>query len=147
MADFGANMILKAKFDSKDFDQGMHRAQKRTKDFQQSTKKADGQLRMMRGGLGQLGHQVQDVAVQLQMGQNAMLVFGQQGSQVASLFGPRGALIGAVLAVGAAIATSLAPSMFGATQAAKDLKEEMKNLADNFDDATAAQKEYARIQT
>ncbi len=147
MADFGANMILKAKMDSSDFDQGMHRARKNTKDFQDSTKKANGQLRMMRGGLGQLGHQVQDVAVQLQMGQNAMLVFGQQGSQVASLFGPRGAMIGAVLAVGAAIATSLAPSMFGATQAAKDLKEEMKNLADNYDDATAAQKEYARIQT
>ena len=55
MADFGANMILKAKMDSSDFDQGMHRAQKSTKQFQDTTKKAQGQLRMMRGGLGQLG--------------------------------------------------------------------------------------------
>ncbi|MDA7745138.1 phage tail length tape measure family protein [bacterium] len=144
MADFGANMILKAKMDSSDFDQGMHRAQKSTKQFQDTTKKAQGQLRMMRGGLGQLGHQVQDVAVQLQMGQNAMLVFGQQGSQVASLFGPNGAIIGAVLAVSAALVTSLAPSLFGATEAMKMLDQASKELVDNYDDLTDAEKAYAR---
>lgn len=98
------------------------------------------QFRFMRGGLGQVGHQVQDVAVQLQMGQNAMLVFGQQGSQIASLFGPGGALLGAILAVGAALSMALAPKFFGATQAAKDLKEEMKGLSNNFDTLTTAQK-------
>ncbi len=144
MADFGANMILKAKMDSSDFDQGMHRAQKSTKKFQDTTKKAQGQLRMMRGGLGQLGHQVQDVAVQLQMGQNAMLVFGQQGSQVASLFGPNGAIIGAVLAVSAALVTSLAPSLFGATEAMKMLDQASKELVDNYDDLTDAEKAYAK---
>jgi hypothetical protein len=104
------------------------------------------QFRFMRGGLGQVGHQVQDVAVQLQMGQNAMLVFGQQGSQIASLFGPGGALLGAVLAVGAALSMALLPRLFGATKAAKDLKTEMKNLADNFDTLTEAQKELVRTQ-
>ena len=98
------------------------------------------QLRFMRGGFGQVGHQIQDVAVQLQMGQNAMLVFGQQGSQIASLFGPGGAMIGAVLAVGAAISMALMPKFFGATQAAKDLKEEMKGLSGSFDTLTTAQK-------
>jgi hypothetical protein len=63
--------------------------------FDKAAQKANkGGLRLMRGGLGQLGHQVQDIAVQLQMGQNAMLVFGQQGSQIASLMGPNGAIIG-----------------------------------------------------
>lgn len=146
MADFGANMILKAKMDSSDFDQGMHRAQKSTKKFQDTTKKAQGQLRMMRGGLGQLGHQVQDVAVQLQMGQNAMLVFGQQGSQVASLFGPSGAMIGAVLAVGAALATSLLPQVFGATEAMKELGSESKDLIDRFDELNDAAKAQALSQ-
>lgn len=144
MANIGATAVLKATFDSKDFDQGMHRAQKRTKDFQNQTQKANGQLRLMRGGLGQLGHQVQDVAVQLQAGQNAMLVFGQQGSQIASLMGPNGAIIGAVLAVGAAIATSLMPSLFGATEAMKMLDEASKNLIDNFDDLEDAEKAFAR---
>ena len=84
---------------------------------------AKGGLRLMRGGMGQLGHQVQDVAVQLQMGQNAMLIFGQQGSQVASLFGKNGALIGAVLAVGAALATYLAPKLFSSKDALEELKK------------------------
>ena len=92
--------------------------------FDKAAQKANkGGLRLMRGGLGQLGHQVQDVAVQLQMGQNAMLVFGQQGSQIASLMGPNGAIIGAVLAVGAALATSFVPSVMGARDATKLLAD------------------------
>lgn len=63
------------------------------------------QLRFIRGGFGQVGHQVQDIAVQLQGGTDAMIVFGQQGSQIASLFGPGGAALGAILAVGAAAFT------------------------------------------
>ena len=86
-------------------------------------------LRLMRGGLGQVGHQVQDIAVQLQMGQNAMLVFGQQGSQIASLFGQRGALIGAVLAVGAAVGTSLAPSLFSSKSAMQELGKATEDLS------------------
>jgi len=86
-------------------------------------------LRLMRGGLGQVGHQVQDIAVQLQMGQNAMLVFGQQGSQIASLFGARGALIGAVLAVGAAVGTSLAPSLFSSKSAMQELGKATEDLS------------------
>ena len=94
------------------------------KKFDKEAKKANKQgLRMMRGGLGQLGYQVQDVAVQLQMGQNAMLIFGQQGSQIASIFGPNGAIIGAVLAVGAALATSFVPSVMGARDATKLLAD------------------------
>ena len=100
--------------------------QQATKQFRKqgsAAKGANGQLRLMRGGLGQLGHQVQDVAVQLQMGQNAMLIFGQQGSQIASLFGQNGALIGAVLAVGAAIGTALAPSIFKTVDSFEELKK------------------------
>lgn len=69
----------------------------------QQSKQLTGQLRLMRGGFGQIGHQVQDIAVQLSMGTNALIVFGQQGSQIASLFGPKGAVLGAFAAVAAAI--------------------------------------------
>ncbi len=103
------------------------------------------QFRFMRGGLGQVGHQVQDVAVQLQMGQNAMLVFGQQGSQIASLFGPGGAMFGAVIAIGAALSMSLAPAFFGATEAAKELKEANKGLIDSFDELSPAQQKFATL--
>jgi len=103
------------------------------------------QFRFMRGGLGQVGHQVQDVAVQLQMGQNAMLVFGQQGSQIASLFGPGGAMFGAVIAIGAALSMSLAPAFFGATEAAKELKDANKDLINSFDQLSPAQQKFAKI--
>lgn len=72
----------------------------------QSSKGLNGSLRLVRGGFGQLGHQVQDVAVQLQGGTDAMIVFGQQGGQIASLMGPGGAIVGAFLAVGAAVFTA-----------------------------------------
>ena len=72
----------------------------------QSSKGLNGSLRLVRGGFGQLGHQVQDIAVQLQGGTDAMIVLGQQGGQIASLMGSGGAVVGAFLAVGAAAFTA-----------------------------------------
>lgn len=82
---------------------------------------------------GQLGFQVQDIAVQLQSGTNAMIVFGQQGSQIAGAFGPGGAIVGAVIAVGAAVGTALVAAFSNGTQSAKDLKAEIEELSEDFD--------------
>ena len=60
-------------------------------------------MRGLRGQAQNLGWQLQDVAVQAQMGTNGLIILGQQGSQLASGFGPTGALVGAAIAVGAAI--------------------------------------------
>ena len=145
MANVGSNVVIKMEADASQVDVGMKRAARATKNYEKTTQKANQQLRFMRGGLGQVGHQIQDVAVQLQMGQNAMLVFGQQGSQIVSLFGPGGAMIGALLAVGAAITGSLMPSLFGATKAQKELKEANNSLIDSFDDLHPAQQAFARV--
>lgn len=102
-------------------------------------------LRMMRGGFGQVGHQVQDVAVQLQGGTDAMIVFGQQGSQIVSLFGPGGAMLGAVLAVGAALITSFKPAVDDSVESLKDIIKQTKEQARELGMLTAAQKEYDRI--
>jgi hypothetical protein len=91
-------------------------------------------LRFMRGGFGQVGYQIQDMAVQAQMGTNSMIILGQQGSQVASLFGPGGAMIGAVLAVVAALSTVLIPNLFGASKAMKKVTDEQKTLIDTFNE-------------
>lgn len=53
-----------------------------------------------KGKIQNLGYQVQDMAIQFQMGTNAATIFAQQGSQVASIFGPVGAIIGTLAAVG-----------------------------------------------
>ena len=110
-------------------------------------KGVNGGIRNMRGAFGQLGYQVQDVAVQLQMGQNAFLVFAQQGSQIASIFGAGGAVVGAVMAVGGAIAMSLIPELESAAKRTKRLKEEaekldkaLRDLTDNFDNVSEALK-------
>jgi hypothetical protein len=97
-------------------------------------KKVDKQFRMIRGGMGQMGHQVQDVAVMLQSGQNPLIILGQQGSQVASLFGPQGAIVGAFLAVGAAIGTSMLPAFFKASEALKSIEDRIEGLVDEFDE-------------
>lgn len=88
------------------------------------------QFRVMKGATQQLGFQVQDIAVQLAGGQNAMVVFGQQGSQIASLFGPGGAVLGAIFAVGAALGTAFAPALLNSADAAEDLEEALKKLSD-----------------
>lgn len=95
------------------------------------------QFRFMRGGMGQVGHQIQDVVVQAQMGTNAFLILGQQGSQVASLFGPHGALLGALLAVGAAFGTYLTSSR-DVQQSTKELSSEVGELADEYERASKA---------
>jgi uncharacterized 2Fe-2S/4Fe-4S cluster protein (DUF4445 family) len=69
-------------------------------DLDDAHQKASKSMGNARRTAGQLGFQVQDIAVQLQSGTNAMIVFGQQGSQIAGAFGPGGAILGAVIAVG-----------------------------------------------
>lgn len=55
-------------------------------------------------GLQQVGYQVGDFAVQVQGGTSALVALGQQGAQLLGIFGPGGAVAGAVLAIGTAIA-------------------------------------------
>lgn len=82
----------------------------------------------MRGVFGQLGYQIQDVSVQLQMGQNAMLVFAQQGSQIASIFGPSGAVVGAIIAVAGALLGSLIPSLMNSESQIDKTKDAIESL-------------------
>ena len=77
-------------------------------------------FRNLRGVSQNLGWQLQDVAVQAQMGTSAFTIFAQQGSQMASSFGPAGALVGALIAVGGAL--------LGVAFASDKAKEEAKLL-------------------
>jgi hypothetical protein len=55
--------------------------------------------------LGGAAMQFQDIAVQLQSGTKASIVFAQQGSQLLSAFGAGGAIAGGVIAIGGAFYT------------------------------------------
>ena len=56
-----------------------------------------------KGALQQAGYQVGDFAVQVANGTNGLQAFGQQAPQLLQIFGPAGAVIGAVVAVVAAL--------------------------------------------
>ena len=98
-----------------------------------ATKKAAKSMGNARRTAGQLGFQVQDIAVQLQSGTSAMIVFGQQGSQIAGAFGPGGAILGAVIAVGAAVGTALVAAFSRGSQSSEDLLKELDDLTEGFD--------------
>lgn len=71
----------------------------------------------------QLGYQMQDFAVQVSSGQSALVAFSQQGSQMAGVFGPGGAMFGAALAIGV-----LVTQLFNASKQAKDTTEKIDDL-------------------
>jgi hypothetical protein len=64
-------------------------------------------------GLQQAGYQVGDFIVQIQSGQNALVALGQQGSQLAGIFGTGGAVAGAGLAGATAIGMICVGSLQG----------------------------------
>lgn len=95
-----------------------------------ATTKATGSFRMAGNGLQMMGYQVQDIAVQLGMGTSPFIVLSQQGSQVASIFGPGGAVIGALLAVSGAIAGPLVAALTAGSdklEGFNDRVEELRN--------------------
>jgi hypothetical protein len=104
------------------------------------------QSNVVRGNFGaaknatqQLSFQLQDVAVQAQSGTSAFVILGQQGPQLASIFGSGGAVAGAVIAFSALIGGVLASTLFGASESMEEMGDRAKNLAKEFDELTEAQ--------
>jgi hypothetical protein len=89
-------------------------------------KQARGGFRAMRGATQQLSYQLQDVAVQAQAGTDGLRILAQQGPQILSIFGPAGAITGALVAFGALFASVLIPNL-------EDAEEEVDNLGDSLD--------------
>lgn len=83
----------------------------------------------------QAGYQVQDFATQVSMGTSAFTAFAQQAPQFLSIFGPGGALAGALLAVGA-VATKVFLDM---ASNAKEAGQAAEDLAEKLTDAYKAQ--------
>lgn len=76
--------------------------------------------------------QVQDLAVQLSMGTSAMIAFGQQAPQLASAFGPGGAVLGAIAGVGFAIAGPLIAAFSSGEDAASDFQSAIDGVRDSL---------------
>lgn len=116
----------------------------------------------------QAGYQIQDFVVQVQSGTSIFVAFGQQASQLAGSLGPGGAVLGAVIALGAAVGGVLYKSMGNAKLSAEELEASAKQLdavlqknadgvyelsdgfvtlANNVDTASQAQAKFYEAQT
>lgn len=104
------------------------------------------QMRQMRGMAGNFGFQIQDIAVQMQMGTSAAIIFAQQGGQIASIFGPYGAVIGAMIAVGGAIATYFTAEVEGANEALEELMSTADEAVNQFTYLSESAKKYKAAQ-
>lgn len=89
--------------------------------------------------LQQAGFQVGDFAVQVAGGTSAVQAFGQQGSQLLGIFGPIGAVLGAVVAVVSALGVAMQRS--AASTSASTVETIM--FADALRDVTRAYDELA----
>lgn len=79
----------------------------------------------------QAGYQLQDFIVQIQAGQNPVIAFTQQFSQLAGFFaGPWGAAIG----LGVAVLGGLATALFGVGGAAKEMEKEFNDSIDSMNE-------------
>lgn len=103
-------------------------------------------FRPMKGAVQQLGFQVQDLAVQLSSGTSAFVAFGQQGPQILSIFGPGGAVIGAVFAIAAAIGGTLFNALGRTEEETKTLIERTKELDLAYRDLTSTQKAGLQLE-
>ena len=85
-------------------------------------------LNKFKNAAGQVGFQVQDMVVQLQGGTSAFVAIGQQGSQLAGAFGPGGAVLGAVIALAAAVGGVLYKSLGDARATTEELSKAGKDV-------------------
>jgi hypothetical protein len=105
-----------------------------TNRLDRSSRKASRSLqttgRSMRGSMGMLSMQMQDVIVQAQMGTAASIILAQQGPQIASAFGSVGAIVGVAIGAAALALGPLINAIFGTRNEAEALEEQVADTAE-----------------
>ena len=121
----------------------LDRAEKSTKRLDKATTNLGKNMRLTKGPTsalsttaGQLGVQIQDVAVQAQMGTDAIRIFSQQGPQILSIFGPTGAVFGALAAIGAVVGQTIVTAFGGGKNAIEEFTNSVKVVGDSVDTLT-----------
>lgn len=125
------------------------RAKKSTSDFTPVLQRAGAEADRAAGffgragqAAGSFGFQMQDAAVQIGMGTNALTVMAQQGSQFLGVFGTGGAIAGATLAIGVLVYQLLEGK--DATEQFNEAAKQSKGLYENLE--TAADRYTASIE-
>ena len=101
-----------------------------TNKLEKGTNQVNSGFKAMKGSTQQVSYQLQDIAVQSQMGTDAFIILGQQGPQLASIFGPGGAVLGVMIAFGAMIGGTLVRAFDDANVGADELEETLDRLSE-----------------
>jgi len=102
--------------------------------FGNAAYKAQRRIQKFGSSVGQqVGYQVQDFFVQIQSGTDILVALGQQGSQLLGVFGTKGALAGAVLAIGTMVA-GIGAAAYKSMLGIKDFKDSLDELTDTRDE-------------
>lgn len=99
---------------------------------------------MMRGGLQNLSYQLQDVAVQAQMGTDGLRILSMQGPQIASVFGPGGAVVGAIVAFGALFTGTLVNAFSEGEQSSDQFDKALNRLKATIKETSTGTLELSR---
>lgn len=133
----GATSQINAAGDAvRDFGKRTQTANQNVKVFGKNLTGAGGGNKFFRSGLQQTGYQLGDFAVQVGGGTNALQAFGQQAPQLLQIFGPLGSIIGAAVAIFAAVGVAIMKT--------GDSAEEAKSKIDNMHDSLSALNSAAR---
>lgn len=124
---------LDIKIDSRDVPNATRELQR----LEKAGASAEKGLGSMRGTMQNVSYQLQDVAVQAQMGASGLTILAQQGPQIASVFGPAGAAVGALIGIGALIA--------GVGSASGSASMDIDDLIDKVDSLGSAQLQYQEL--
>jgi hypothetical protein len=108
------------------------RASQATGGFTTAGQEATRMFRLQKGSLQQAGYQFQDLAVQIGSGTSAFVALGQQGPQLASLLGPGGAVMGAVIAIGSAVGGYLYRVLGDTTEQIDALSDTVDGLSEKL---------------
>lgn len=92
----------------------------------------------MNGAISNLSYQLQDMSVQAAMGTDALIILGQQGPQIASIFGAGGAVVGAIIALGALLAGQFSSSV-------KVAEKSLDEMIESIDDLGNAEKKLLEV--
>lgn len=105
------------------------------------------------GRVGQVataaGYQVQDFATQVSMGTSAFTAFAQQAPQFLGVFGPGGAIAGALLAVGSIAAKvffDMGDDAKSAAEKAEELAETIEKIGENAGKAIREDIDFGKIK-
>lgn len=128
-----ATAELDIKIDSRD----VPNATRELQQLEKAGASAEKGIGSMRGTMQNVSYQLQDIAVQAQMGTSSLTILAQQGPQIASAFGPAGAAAGALIGIGALIA--------GVGSASGSASMDIDDLIDKVDSLGSAQLQYQEL--